>query len=118
MPSSLTKYLLPQDRSLVGRTPWSAADALVGLRGPVQEAGRGAASPIHYHSNCNRTARLLGGASAVPDSKPAKLITLRRSVKLMASACKRSERFSRTHRSAPTLASNEKEGRTRPRSRL
>src|SRR5690348_14149892 len=27
---------------MVGRTPWSAADALVGLCGPAQEAGQGA----------------------------------------------------------------------------
>ena len=27
---------------LVGRTPWSAADALVGLCEPAQEAGQGA----------------------------------------------------------------------------
>ena len=40
----------------------------------------------HYHSNSSRIARLRGGASAVPESKPAKLITLSRSVKLMASA--------------------------------
>jgi hypothetical protein len=28
--------------NLVGRTPWSAADALVGLREAAQQAGRGA----------------------------------------------------------------------------
>src|SRR5207247_940269 len=37
----------------------------------------------HYHSECNRIARLRGAASAVPESTPAKLITLRLSVKLI-----------------------------------
>ena len=30
------------ETELVGRTPWSAADALVGLCGPEQKAGQGA----------------------------------------------------------------------------
>ena len=37
---------------LVGRTPWSAADALVGLCGPAQEASQGAGCvPPPHQSN-------------------------------------------------------------------
>src|ERR1700682_3604911 len=40
-----------------------------------------------------RTAPLLGAASAVPENSPAKLITLRRSVRFRTSACTRRLRF-------------------------
>ena len=56
---------------MVGRTPWSAADALVGLCGPAQEAGQGAGcgpgGPPHQVFEGVSTRQPEGRATKAPD---------------------------------------------------
>src|ERR1022692_1605578 len=95
-----------------------AAEPLRARRSSRPKPPQSKDSDSSQKSYCNRTLPPRGGAIAVPENSPAKLMTFSRLVRFSTTICRRSVRFSCFHRSAPALASNVKFGRTRPASKL